>query len=159
MNTKQKPEIKTRQNLESAFAGESMAYQRYLYFAKLARAKGYEDVAQVFEHTAKDEIGHAEGHLHFLYPAEDMSVEDLLKIAVAGETYEYTEMYPGFAKVAAEEDQTGAVGEFNQQITESAEHADRFRKFLPKLAKVFSGLAKVEKKHAEGYESALKKVG
>lgn len=155
---KQKIQIKTKENLEAAFAGESMAYQRYLYFAKLARKKGREDVALVFEKTARDEIGHAEGHLNFLYPADELSVEDLLTIALKGETFEYTEMYPSYSKTAAEEGQRAAVAEFNEQIEESKEHAARFERFLPKLEKIFAGLAKVEKKHAEGYENALKKL-
>lgn len=158
LKMKNKPEIKTYKNLEAAFAGESMAYQRYMYFAKLARKKGNEEVAQVFEHTAKDEIGHSEGHLRFLYPEDELSVEDLLKIAIEGETYEYTEMYPGFSKTAAEEGESNAVKEFQEQIKESEEHAKRFAEKLPKLAKIFNGLAKVEKKHAEGYQEALKKV-
>lgn len=153
-----KPKIETYKNLEAAFAGESMAYQRYLYFAKLARKKGNEEVAQVFEKTAKDEIAHSEGHLRFLYPEEDYTVADLLKIAVAGETYEYTEMYPSFSETAAKEQRSDAVQEFEEQIEESKEHADRFKAFLPKLEKVFSGLAKVEKKHADAYSEALEKV-
>ncbi len=153
--TNQKPNLKTYQNLESAFAGESMAYQRYLYFAKLARKKGYEEVAAVFEKTAGDEIGHAEGHLRFLYPEDSLSVEDLLKIAIQGETYEYTEMYPGFAKTANSEGQTGALAEFNEQIGESSEHAARFKAVLPKIERLFAGLAKVEEHHAKGYEKAL----
>lgn len=151
----QNVKIRTRKNLEAAFAGESMAYQKYLYFAKLARKKGNEEVAQIFEKTAKDEIGHAEGHLNFLYPADELSVADLLRIAFEGETYEYTEMYPSYAKTAHEEGQASEVREFNEQIAESKEHAQRFERFLPKLEKIFSGLSKVEKKHAEGYEKAL----
>lgn len=150
-----KPQIKTRENLEAAFAGESMAHQKYRYFAKLARNKGREDVAALFEKTSHDEIGHAEGHLRFLYPEEDLTVDDLLQIALTGETYEYTEMYPKFSETARQEQQHDAVQEFEEQIAESTEHADRFRRFLPKLEKVFAGLAKVEKKHAQGYEDAL----
>lgn len=86
--------IKTRQNLESAFAGESMAYQKYLYFAKIAREKGNEEVAKLFEDTAKHETAHV--HLTFIYPKESLSVERLLDIAIEGETFEYTEMYPGY---------------------------------------------------------------
>jgi rubrerythrin len=150
-----KVEIKTVKNLESAFAGESMAYQKYLYFAKLARKKGNEAVAKVFEETAKHEIAHAEGHLRFLYPEDQLTVEDLLKLAIEGETYEYTEMYPGFEKTAHEEGQMSAVMEFKDQILESKEHAEFFQKNLDKISKIFAGLAKVEKTHAEGYQSAL----
>lgn len=151
----QKIEIKSWKNLEAAFAGESMAYQRYRYFAKLAREKGREDVAEVFEKTAKDEIAHSEGHLRFLYPKDDLTVEDLLRIAVEGETYEYTEMYPGFAKTAEQEGLPQVVEEMKEQIAESQEHAQRFLEKLPKLAKVFNGLAKVEKKHADSYRALL----
>ncbi len=150
--------IKTLKNLESAFAGESMAYQKYLYFAKLARKKGYEDVAVAFEETAKHEIGHAEGHLRFLFPEESLSVEDLLKLAIAGETYEYTEMYPSFERTAKEENQTLAVEEFKEQAVESLEHAEFFKKNLDKISKIFAGLAKVEQAHAKKYEEQLEKL-
>lgn len=153
MNTK--VEIKTIKNLESAFAGESMAYQKYLYFAKLARKKGNEEVAKVFEDTAKHEISHAEGHLRFLYPEDQLTVEDLLKLAIKGETYEYTEMYPDFEKTAKAEGEKLAVKEFQDQIIESKEHAEFFKANLDKISKIFSGLAKVEKSHAQGYEKAL----
>lgn len=150
-----KPEIKTVKNLEAAFAGESMAYQKYLYFAKLARKKGYEEVAKVFEDTAKHEIGHAEGHLRFLYPEEQLSVEDLLTLAIKGEIYEYTEMYPSFEKTALAEGQDLAVQEFKEQTKESQVHAAFFQKNLDKISKIFAGLAKAEKTHAEGYQKAL----
>lgn len=151
-------EIKTMKNLESAFAGESMAYQKYLYFAKLARKKGFEEVAQAFEDTAKHEIGHAEGHLRFLYPEESLTVEQILKLAIDGETYEYTEMYPSFEKTAKEENQTLAVSEFQEQREESKEHAEFFKKNLDKISKIFAGLAKVERAHAQKYEEQLSKL-
>ena len=150
--------IKTLKNLESAFAGESMAYQKYLYFAKLARKKGFEEVALAFEDTAKHEIGHAEGHLRFLYPEESLTVEDILKLAIAGETYEYTEMYPSFEKTAQEENHTMAVAEFQEQTGESKEHAEFFKKNLEKISRVFGGLAKVEQAHAKKYEEQLAKL-
>lgn len=153
-----KPEIKTKQNLESAFAGESMAYQKYLYFASLARKKGNEDVAKLFEDTAKHEISHARGHLTFLYPESDLSVEDLLKIAIEGETFEYTEMYPNYAKTALEEGNQHAVKEFLEQIEESKEHSKTFEEKLVKISKVFKGLETVEKQHAQGYIDALNKL-
>ncbi len=150
--------IKTWKNLESAFAGESMAYQKYLYFAKLARKKGSEEVAKLFEDTAKHEIAHAEGHLRFLYPESEYTVADLLKIAIDGETYEYTEMYPGFEKTAIEENHTYAQKEFSEQIGDSKDHASSFEAKLEKISKVFKGLAKVEKEHSNGYENALKEL-
>ncbi len=153
-----KKEIKSWKNLEAAFAGESMAYQKYMYFAKLARKKGSEEVAKLFEDTAKHEIGHAEGHLRFLYPEDKLTVQDILKIAIKGETFEYTEMYPQYEKEAVAEGNAAAAQEFREQIAESTEHAEGFEKQLQKVAKVFAGLAKVEKQHANGYEEALKKI-
>jgi len=150
-----KPKIETWKNLESAFAGESMAYQKYLYFAQIARKLGNVEVAELFEETASQETGHARGHLHFLYPADKLTVEDLLRLAVEGETYEYTEMYPGFERKAVEEKEAGAASEFREQAAESKEHADIFRAKLHKISKVFAGLTKVEKSHAETYEKAL----
>ena len=150
--------IKTRSNLEAAFAGESMAYQKYLYFASLAREKGNEEVAKLFEETASHEIGHAKGHLNFLYPKHLLTVEDLLRIAIEGETFEYTEMYPGYAKTALEESNLDAVAEFNEQIAESKEHANWFKTKLDKISKVLNGLAKTEENHAKGYVDALNKI-
>jgi rubrerythrin len=151
--------IETKKNLEAAFAGESMAYQKYLYFAKIARKRGNEEVAKAFEDTANHEIGHAEGHLRFLYPEESLSVEDILKLAIAGETHEYTEMYPAFEKTAILEDHAMAVGEFREQAAESKEHAEFFKNNLLKISKVFAGLAKVEEAHAKKYEEQLSKLG
>lgn len=153
-----KKEIKSWKNLEAAFAGESMAYQKYLYFAKLARKKGHEEVAKAFEDTAKHEIGHAEGHLRFLYPEDKLSVEDILNLAIKGETFEYTEMYPQYEKEAIAEGDKAKAQEFREQIAESAEHAAGFEKQLEKLSKVFGGLAKVEKQHALHYQETLDKV-
>ncbi len=84
----------TIQNLEAAFAGESMAHIKYRYFARLAREAGDEDTARVFEATADQEVQHAFGHLDLLYPKARMSPARALQIAIEGETYEYTEMYP-----------------------------------------------------------------
>ncbi|MEK6626494.1 MAG: rubrerythrin family protein [Bdellovibrionota bacterium] len=152
---KKRAEIKTWKNLESAFAGESMAYQKYMYFAKLARKKGNEEVAQLFEDTAKQEVGHAAGHLSFLYPEDKLTVKDLLILASEGETYEYTEMYPGYAETAKIEGQSAALKEFEKQQVESSTHAKNFQEKLEKISKVFAGLAKVEKKHADQYIKIL----
>ncbi|MBP6720053.1 MAG: rubrerythrin family protein, partial [Rhodoferax sp.] len=100
MTTAQRPEIKTLANLEAAFAGESMAHIKYRYFAKLAREMGDEDTARAFEATADQEVMHAFGHLDLLYPKATMTPAKALQIAIDGETYEYTEMYPGFRKTA-----------------------------------------------------------
>ena len=154
----QRPEIKTIANLESAFAGESMAHIKYRYFAKIARAAGDEDTARIFEETAAQEVQHAFGHLDLLYPKETMSPARCLQMAIDGETYEYTEMYPGFLKTAQQEGNAAAVAEMNEQIAESKEHAERFQAMLQKAAKRFSALAKIEERHANQYRAVLAKV-
>lgn len=151
-------EIKTKKNLEAAFAGESMAYQKYLYFAKIARDLGIEEVAKLFEDTAKHETAHAHGHLTFLYPKSELTVEKLLEIAIEGETFEYTEMYPNYSKQALLDKDDHAKKEFDEQIKESEEHADLFKNKLEKISKIFAGLAKTEKHHADGYSKMLAKI-
>lgn len=150
-----KPESITIQNLEAAFAGESMAHIKYRYFAKLARAAGDAATARIFEETADQEVQHAFGHLDLLYPKAQLSPARALEIAIEGETYEYTEMYPKFRHLALEEGNSAAVQEFDGQIAESKEHADNFRRTLEKAAKRFAALAKVEERHANQYEAAL----
>ena len=154
----QRPEIKTLANLESAFAGESMAHIKYRYFAKIARAAGDEETARVFEETAAQEVQHAFGHLDLLYPKETMNPARCLQMAIEGETYEYTEMYPGFLKTAQQEGNAAAVSEMNEQIAESKEHAERFQAVLQKAAKRFAALAKVEERHANQYRAVLAKI-
>jgi rubrerythrin len=145
----------TIKNLEAAFAGESMAHIKYRYFAKLARAAGAEDVAKIFEATADQEVMHAFGHLDLLYPKAQMTPAKALEIAIEGETYEYTEMYPNFRHLAVEEGNQAAVAEFDEQIAESKVHADNFRRTLETAAKRFAALAKVEERHANHYRDAL----
>src|ERR1700679_1737398 len=94
---------KTSENLQSAFAGESMANRKYLYFAKVARKLGNEEIAKLFEETAHQETGHAFAHLELLYPPVQMTVEKLLEVAIEGELYETNQMYPEFEQVAKEE--------------------------------------------------------
>lgn len=154
----QRPEIKTFQNLESAFAGESMAHVKYRYFAKLARASGDEETACTFEETADQELLHAFGHLDLLYPPADMTPAKSLQIAIDGETYEYTEMYPGFRKTAEAEGNSAAVKEIDEQISESKEHAQRFEATLAKAAKRFAALTRVEERHANNYRAVLAKI-
>src|SRR5436309_1230 len=108
--SKLQKDSKTHQNLKAAFAGESQANRRYMYFAKVADVEGYPDVAGLFKDTADGETGHAHGHLDYLKqigdPATDLPIGNTaknLKSAVHGETYEYETMYPGFAKQAREE--------------------------------------------------------
>jgi len=101
---------KTHENLKVAFAGESQANRRFLYFAQKADVDGYPDVAALFRSVAEGETGHAFGHLDFLVEVGDPvtgepvgDTAENLRSAIAGETYAYTEMYPGFAKTAREE--------------------------------------------------------
>jgi len=128
---------KTEQNLKDAFAGESQANRRYLYFANKADIEGQNDIAALFRSTAEGETGHAHGHLEFLEavgdPATGLPIGGSrlnLKAAVAGETHEYTDMYPGMAKQARQE----GFGE---------------------IADWFETLAKAERSHANRYQKAL----
>ncbi|MFN4165245.1 MAG: rubrerythrin family protein [Ferrovibrio sp.] len=132
---------KTHNNLKEAFAGESQANRRYLYFAQKADVEGYNDVAAVFRSTAEGETGHAHGHLEFMAevgdPATDLPIgatADNLKAAVAGETHEYTDMYPGMAKTARDEG-------------------------FDEIAEWFETLAKAEKSHAGRFQKALDTLG
>lgn len=145
----------TIQNLEAAFAGESMAHIKYRYFAKLAREAGAEDVAKIFEETAEQEVMHAFGHLDLLYPQAEMTPSRALEIAIEGETYEYTEMYPKFRHLAVQEGNDAAIAEYDEQIAESKEHAENFKRTLEKAAKRFAALAKVEERHANNYRNVL----
>ncbi len=131
---------KTEQNLKDAFAGESQANRRYLYFAKAADIEGYPEVAGLFRDTAEGETGHAHGHLDYLRKAGDPAtglpigeVAEMLKSAVAGETHEYTDMYPGMAKAAREEG-------------------------FPEIADWFETLAKAERSHAGKFQRALETI-
>jgi len=143
-------------NLESALAGESMAHVKYRYFAKIARAEGFEDVAKHFEHTADQEILHAWGHLELL--VGNISTKECLEKAIEGETYEFTQMYPHFKQVAEFEGNLAAVNEAQNQIDESKEHARQFSEVLQKAEKRFAALAKVEKRHAEAYKNVLENL-
>jgi rubrerythrin len=153
-----KPESVTIKNLEAAFAGESMAHIKYMYFAKICRAAGDTETAKVFEETAAQEVQHAFGHLDLLYPAAEMTPARALEMAIAGETYEYTEMYPQFRHLAEQEGNQKAVAEMDEQIVESKEHAQRFHNTLAKAAKRFAALTKVEERHANHYRATLAKV-
>ena len=149
------PESITIQNLEAAFAGESMAHIKYRYFAKLAREMGDEDTARIFEETADQEVMHAFGHLDLLYPKAQMTPAKALEIAIEGETYEYTTMYPQFRHLAVEEGNLAAVAEYDEQIEESRVHAAQFKAILEKAAKRFAALTRVEERHANHYQKAL----
>ncbi len=128
---------KTHENLKYAFAGESQANRRYLYFAKVADVEGYPEVAMNFRETAEGETGHAHGHLDFLKqvgdPATDLPIGDTtanLRSAIAGETHEYTDMYPGFAKAARSEGFAEIADWFETLAKAEKSHAGRFQKML-----------------------------
>ena len=131
---------KTHDNLKAAFAGESQANRRYLYFAKIADVEGEPEIASLFRDTAEGETGHAHGHLDFLKsvgdPATGLPIGDTelnLKAAVAGETYEYTDMYPGMAATAREEGFPDISNWFETLAKAEKSHAGRFQKGLDSL--------------------------
>ncbi len=131
---------KTHENLKEAFAGESQANRRYLWMAKVADVEGFPEVAGNFRETAEGETGHAHGHLDYLRkvgdPATGLPIgdtEDNLKASIAGETHEYTDMYPGMAKTAREEG-------------------------FPEIADWFETLAKAEKSHAGRFQQMLDSI-
>jgi rubrerythrin len=131
---------KTLNNLKEAFAGESQANRRYLYFAQKADVEGYNDVAAVFRSTAEGETGHAHGHLEFLEAVGDPATGEPigttsqnLKAAIAGETHEYTDMYPGMAKAARQEGFTEIAEWFETLAKAEKSHAGRFQKALNAL--------------------------
>jgi len=132
---------KTEENLKEAFAGESQANRRYLYFAQKADVEGYPDIAALFRSVAEGETGHAFGHFDFLVEVGDPvtgevvgATADNLKSAIAGETYEYTEMYPGFAKTAREEG-FDEIAEWLETLARAEKsHAGRFGQGLEQMS-------------------------
>ena len=131
---------KTEQNLKDAFAGESQANRRYLYFANKADIEGQNDVAALFRSTAEGETGHAHGHLEFLEEVGDPatglpigSSRQNLTAAVAGETHEYTDMYPGMAKTARDEGHDEIAAWFETLAKAERSHANRYQKALDVL--------------------------
>jgi rubrerythrin len=140
-NTMQLKGSKTEGNLKAAFAGESQANRRYLYFAAKADVEGQNDVAAVFRSTAEGETGHAHGHLEYLEAVGDPatglpigSSRNNLKAAIAGETHEYTDMYPGMAKTARSEGFEEIADWFETLAKAERSHANRFQKSLDALA-------------------------
>jgi rubrerythrin len=132
---------RTHANLKAAFAGESQANRRYIYFAKHADVEGYPDVAGLFRDTAEGETGHAHGHLDYLKgigdPVTDLPIGDTvanLKAAIAGETHEYTDMYPGMAKTAREEGFPEIAAWFETLAKAEKSHAGRFQKGLDSIS-------------------------
>ncbi len=131
---------KTEQNLKDAFAGESQANRRYLYFAAKADVEGFNDVSAVFRSTAEGETGHAHGHLEYLEetgdPATGLPIgntEANLKASIASETYEYTDMYPSMAKIARDEKFDEIADWFETLAKAERSHANRFQKALDSL--------------------------
>ena len=131
---------KTHDNLKEAFAGESQANRRYLYFAQKADVEGHPDIAALFRSVAEGETGHAFGHFDFLAVVGDPvtgvavgATDDYLKSAVAGETYEYTEMYPGFARTARDEGFDEIAEWFETLARAEKSHAGRFQQGLRNL--------------------------
>ena len=137
------PDLKgtqTHENLKAAFAGESQANRRYLYFAKVADIEGYPDVPGLFRDTAEGETGHAHGHLDYIKevgdPATGLPIgetEQNLAAAVAGETYEYTDMYPGMARTARDEGFGQIANWFETLAKAEKSHAGRFQAGLDSL--------------------------
>ncbi|MBZ5495508.1 MAG: rubrerythrin family protein [Acidobacteriia bacterium] len=132
---------KTHENLKYAFAGESQANRRYLYFAKIADVEGYPEVAGNFRETAEGETGHAHGHLDYLKKVGDPATNlpmgptvDNLKAAIAGETHEYTDMYPGMAKTARDEGFAEIADWFETLAKAEKSHAGRFTQMLTSIS-------------------------
>lgn len=155
----------TAKNLEAAFAGESMANRKYLFFAEVTKKLGMNDLSKLFKETANQETQHAFAHFRLIYP--ELVVEDpqslseeekkkiaarCLELAIEGETYEYTTMYPEFAAQAQEDRDHSAETEFKEQEEESKQHAAIFRK----AAQNFGFLTSIENHHANQYNDALK---
>ena len=154
----------THANLEAAFGGESMANRKYLFFSNVAKQLGNAELARLFRDTANQETEHAFAHFRLLHPelvvADPAALSDsqkqailsrCLELAIEGETYEYTTMYPEFAARAREDRDAGAEAEFSEQIDESREHATIFRT----AARNFGLLTPVEHHHADRYSVAL----
>lgn len=154
----------THANLEAAFGGESMANRKYLFFADVAKQLGNAELARLFRDTAAQETEHAFAHFRLLHPElvigdpaalseaeKQVILGRCLELAIEGETYEYTTMYPQFAAQARSDHDGGAEAEFNEQIDESREHAGVFRA----AARNFGLLAPIEQHHAERYGVAL----
>jgi rubrerythrin len=155
----------TAKNLEAAFSGESMANRKYLFFAEVTKNLGMKELSKLFKDTASQETEHAFAHFRLIHP--ELVVEDpstlteeekkkiaarCLELAIEGETYEYTTMYPEFAEQARADRDAPAEAEFKEQEEESKEHAAIFRK----AAQNFGFLTSIEHHHADRYTEALK---
>jgi rubrerythrin len=157
----------TAKNLSEAFAGESMANRKYLFFAEVTRQLGMTELSKLFRETANQETEHAFAHFRLMHP--ELAVDDAaslseeqkkaiaarcLELAIEGETYEYTTMYPNFASEARSDRDSSAAVEFEQQEAESREHAQIFRK----AAHNFGLLTHIENHHARQYTEALQSL-
>jgi len=155
----------TAKNLEAAFGGESMANRKYLFFAEVAKQLGMKELSKLFKETADQETLHAFAHFRLIHPelvvqdADSLTEEDkkkiaarCLELAIEGETYEYTTMYPEFAAQAKKDKDELAEAEFKGQEEESKQHAAIFRK----AAQNFGFLTSIENHHANQYTDALK---
>ncbi|MEM9449012.1 MAG: rubrerythrin family protein [Cyanobacteria bacterium P01_E01_bin.6] len=158
---------KTVQNLADAFAGESQANRKYLFFADVAKQLGMTDLAKLFRETANQETEHAFAHFRLLHP--ELAISDVnalsdeekktiaarcLELAIEGETYEYTTMYPGFAEAARVDRDGEAAQEFDAQAAESRDHAGIFKN----AAHNFGLLTHIENHHANQYTEALQSL-
>lgn len=123
---------KTEQNLLTAFAGESQAHTKYQYYASKAKKDGYVQMAAIFEETAKNEKEHAKIWFKMLHGGMP-GTTDNLKDAAAGENYEWTDMYAGFAKVAREEGYPEIAAKFEMVAAIEKEHEERYRKLLANI--------------------------
>ena len=130
----------TEQNLKNAFASEIQAIRRYLYFAQKAEVEGHNDVVAVFRSTAEGETGHAHGHLEYLEEVGDPATGkpigltgDNLKAAIASETHEYTDMFPGMARAARQEGFDEIADRFETLAKAGKSHASRLQKALDAL--------------------------
>ena len=146
----------TINNLGKALSGESQAHVKYRYFAKIAREEGHEEIAKHFEHTADQELLHAWSHLELLVGRP--STKECLELAIEGETYEFTEMYPQFEAIAIHEGKLEAAKEAQEQAAESKEHAEQFKAVLAKAEKRFAALKRVEQRHSAAYQQQLEKL-
>lgn len=157
----------TAKNLESAFGGESMANRKYLFFAEVTKKLGMKELSRLFKETANQETEHAFAHFRLIHP--ELAIDDpksltaeqkkaiatrCLELAIEGETYEYTTMYPEFAKAAKKDRDSDAVEEFQAQTAESQEHARIFRKATHN----FGLLTSIEQHHARQYTDALSTI-
>ena len=121
---------KTEANLKAAFAGESQAHNKYTYFASKAKKDGYVQIAAIFEETAKNEQEHAKIWYKILNGGQVSDTATNLKDAAAGENYEWTDMYAGFAETAREEGFTEVARLFDAVAAIEKEHEERYKKLL-----------------------------